>query len=89
MLDPTAATRSAVDQPLGHEPVGQRAERLVALERLDREGVGRSARNPSDRPHGVPLGERRADRRQPGIEGPVMSVLDLLDPPPERLHVSH
>jgi hypothetical protein len=78
VFDAAAAAGASRDQILGSEPVGKRSKGLIALKRLDRQGVGGGARGPADGSERVPLGKRRPDSAKAGVERPVMPVLDLL-----------
>ena len=89
MLDPAAAARSTLDEPLAGESVGECSEGLIALERLDRQGVSGGAGDSADGAQRIPLSERRPDGGKPGVERPVMPVLDLLDSTAQGLEVSH
>lgn len=84
MLDPPTTARSALDQALGGEPVGERSERLITLEGLNGQCVGRGPWHPTDDAQGIPLGERRTRRDKPGVERPVVLVLHLLDSSAQR-----
>ena len=74
MLDPSSPTGSTLDKPLGGEPVGECAEGLIALERLDRQRVGGGPGDSADGAERIPLSERRADSGQPCVERVVMPV---------------
>lgn len=84
MFDPPTMARSALDQSLGGEPVGERSERLITLEGLNGQCMGRGTRVPTDDAQGIPLGERRSHRGKPGIERSVVLVLHLLDSSAQR-----
>ncbi len=79
VLEPPAASGAARDQVLGGEPVGERSKRLIALKRLDRQGVGGGARVPVNGAQRIPLGKRRPYSGEPRVERTMVPVLNLLD----------
>lgn len=88
MFDPPTMARSALDQALGGEPIGERSERLITLEGLNGQFMGRGPWHPTDDAQSIPLGERRSHSCKPGIERPMVLVLHLLDSSAQRHQVN-
>jgi len=88
MFDPPTTARSAVDQALGGESVGECSKRLIALESLDGQCMGGGTGGPADGTQSIPLGKRRSHRGKPRIERSVMPVLHLLDGSTQRFQLN-
>jgi hypothetical protein len=58
MFDAPTTSRSALDQTLDCESVGECSERLIALESFDGQCMGRGTGGPADGTQGIPLGKR-------------------------------
>jgi len=84
MFDPSTAARSAVDEALRGESIGECSECLIALECLDGQRVRGGAWDSTDGAQGIPLSKRCSRRGKPGVERAVMPVLHLLDGASQR-----